>query len=436
MKYNFSYIKEKWTQEGFRKYFKSTGWLFLSRIASMAITFLTTMFIARKLGPGNFGQLSYSLSLIGVISALTTLAVDNVLYRDLIKNPDKKNEYMGSAFFIKFTGGILTTILVILSGLLFVKDDVSKIIILILSGTFLFNAFQIIIYEFQSKVESKYISIVSIFVTLILNILKVLVLLNHKGVIYLAVVLLFESILTASCNIYIYNKKIHDDIFDWRFNKKIAFDLLKDSWPIIMAGAFGLIYGRIDQVLIKHLMQATDVGIYSSAVAITEVWYFLPNIITSSLFPAIVNAKMTSKTLFYSRMKNIILFLLIVSVATATATTIFAPLLIKIIYGDAFIYAAPILRIYVWSNVGMFLGILSSIYLIAENRKKTLAFITFIPMVTNVILNILWIPKYGLVGSAYATLISYSLGPLSLLFFKETRNIFFKKSGDTSPIKV
>ncbi|MFA5934664.1 MAG: flippase [Candidatus Paceibacterota bacterium] len=425
---SIKHIKEVWNHAGFQKYFRNTGWLFISRIVSMIITFLTTMFIARTLGPGNFGQLNYSLSFVGVISTLTTLGVDTVLYRDLIKNPTRKNEYMGSAFLIKLIGGILTTVLVILSGLFLAENDVSKIIILILSGTFLFNAFQIIIYEFQAQVKSKYISIIGIFITLILNTLKVLVLVNDRGVIYLAAILLLESILYTSLYLYIYKEKLNGNIFEWKFNKKIAIVLLKDSWPIIMAGAFGLIYGRIDQVLIKHLMNIVDVGIYSSAVAITEVWYFLPNIITSSLFPAIVNAKITSEELYHSRMRKIVLLLLSISLSTAIITTIFAPFLINIIYGSAFMGASSILRIYVWSNVGMFLGILSTIYLIAENKEKTLAFITFIPMITNVTLNLLWIPKFGLAGSAYATLMSYSLGPISLLFFRETRNIFFKRN--------
>jgi O-antigen/teichoic acid export membrane protein len=174
------------------------------------------------------------------------------------------------------------------------------------------------------------------------------------------------------------------------------------------------------------MMDANSVGIYSSAVNIAEIWNFIPVIIVTVLFPAIIYAKKTSEELYYSRLKNISLLFFILSVSVAVITTIFAPLIIKIIYGNAFIGAITILKIYVWSNIGMFFGILATNYLVAENRRKTLALITFIPMIINVILNLMFIPKYGITGSAYATLISYSMVPISLMLFKEPRKIFLK----------
>jgi O-antigen/teichoic acid export membrane protein len=82
---SWNYIKEKWNHEGFQKYFKNTGWMFISRILCMAVSFLTTLYIARKLGPTNYGQLNYSISFISIFSFIATLGIDNVLYRDIIK---------------------------------------------------------------------------------------------------------------------------------------------------------------------------------------------------------------------------------------------------------------------------------------------------------------------------------------------------------------
>ncbi|MBA4320689.1 MAG: hypothetical protein C0412_20030, partial [Flavobacterium sp.] len=139
---SLNYIKEKWAHAGFQKYFKNTGWMLASRILCMGISFITTALVARKLGPENFGQLSYAISFVSFFGILSTLGIDNVLYRDLIKNPDKKNTFLGSAFIIKLFAGFFTVILVSLSTFFWVKDDVSKILILILSGAFIFNIFQ------------------------------------------------------------------------------------------------------------------------------------------------------------------------------------------------------------------------------------------------------------------------------------------------------
>ncbi|MEI6528170.1 MAG: flippase [bacterium] len=413
-----AYLKSKWADKGFQKYFKNTGWLFSTKIISLLISFATTAIVARQLGPGNYGQLSYAISFVGLLSFLYSLGIDNVLYRDLIKYPEKKNEFLGSAFAIKMVTGILTAIVITISALFFVADDVSLILIFILSATFIFNSFQVISYEFQSRVLSKYPSIISVVIALVLNILKILVIYLGKGVIYLAVILLLESILYAIAYWIIYEAEIGRKVIHWRFNKDVTISLLKDSWPLIFTGVFAMVYARIDQVFIKHMIDAHAVGIYDSAVRLTEVWYFIPNIVVASFFPAIVNAKMTSTEVYRGRLIKLALLLLFVSIIIALPVTFLAPFIIKIIYGAAFAGSAIILQIYIWSNVGTFLSNLATNYLIAENKRATLFIFNLIPMIINVILNLWWIPIYGIVGSAYATLISYSIGPIFLVFIK------------------
>ena len=174
-------------------------------------------------------------------------------------------------------------------------------------------------------------------------------------------------------------------------------------------------------------MNSGYVGLYSSAVVIAEAWYFLPNIIVSSLFPSIVNAKKISENVYYNRIRKMFILLLILSVSASVLTNIFAAILIKIIYGNEYFNAISILKIYSWSNIGIFLSGLAMNYLVVENKRIIIAFMAFVPMITNVILNLLLIPKYGMVGSAYATLISYSLGPVSIMLFKTPRKIFLLK---------
>jgi len=423
----WTYIKVKAHHPGIRKYSKNTAWMFTARIGSMLVSFLATAYIARNLGPGNFGQLSYAVSFVSLFSFLYSLGIDNVLYRDLIKHPGKKNEYLGSAFFIKMSTGIITALIIIIFALILTKDTISLILIFILSGTFLFNSFQIINYEFQSRVEAKYPSIISFCVSFTLNILKILVILYGKGVIYLAIILLLESILYAGAYLLIYKVKLKEKITDWKFDKDITISLIKDSWPLIFTGVFAMIYARIDQVFIKHMIDSHAVGIYDSAVRIVEVWYFLPSIIVSSLFPAIMNAKLTSIKLYESRLTKLAILLTVLSVGIAIPMTFFASLIIKIVYGPAFIDAVIILKIYIWSGIGSFLSNLAGCYLIVENKRKLLFFFNFVPMITNVILNLLWIPSYGIIGSAYATLISYSLGPIFLIIVQHIGDRFTKK---------
>lgn len=423
--FSSSYIREKWGHSGFRKYFQNTAWMFGSRILSMGISFLATIYIARNLGPTNYGQLSYAISFVSLFGFIASLGIDGILYRDLIRLPEKRTNLLGTAFAIKFVAGLFTGIMVALFALFFAQDDVSKILIFILAGTFIINPFQIIIFEFQSRADSKYPSIVSLFVGLLLNILKVFIVATGKGVIYLALTLLLESVLYAVLYLFIYEKKTSDSVAAWSFDRHYAKSLLKDSSPLIALSAFSMIYARIDQVFIKHMIDATAVGLYDSAVRLAEVWSFIPSIVISAVYPAIVNAKMTARELYNQRLIKLALFLLVLAVGIALPVSIFSSFIISTLYGSAFLGAIPVLKIYVWANIGTFLGIFVTQYLMTENYRKILFFVALVPMLCNVGLNILWIPIYGIEGAAYATLISYSLAPISILLFKQMRKKIF-----------
>lgn len=425
MEISRKYLVDKWQHAGFQKYFKNTGWMLFSRILSMAVSLFTTIFIARNLGPGNYGQLSYALSFVGIFSFLSSLGIDNILFRELIKSPQKRNEILGSAFTVKLLGGILTTTIILVAAIFLAYDDVSMFLIFILSTTFIFNSLNIINFEFQARVESKYPAIIGFIVGIILNILKIVAIMTGKGVIYLSAILLLEPILYGAFYWIAYKKRFGENIFLWRFNKEIAYALIRDSWPLMFTAAFALIYSRIDQIFIKHMIDVEAVGIYDAAVRIAEVWYFIPSIIASSLFPAIVNAKITSEQIYRARLVKLTAFLVGLSALVAFITMILAPFIIGLLYGPAFMGGIIILQVYVWSGVAISLGNIANNYLITENHRKTLFFMSLLSMSSNIILNLLWIPKYGIVGSAYATLVSYSLGPLSLLFFKHTRDHIF-----------
>jgi O-antigen/teichoic acid export membrane protein len=147
--------------------------------------------------------------------------------------------------------------------------------------------------------------------------------------------------------------------------------------------------------------------------------------LVTAFLPAIIHGKTISEELYNARLKRLAGLLLLLSLSIGCIVSIFAPLIIKLIYGSAFFESIPILRIYIWAGVGIFIGTLTANYLITENQKEALLFNSLIPMVSNIVLNLLWIPTYGIVGSAYATLISYILGPLSILLFKENRQRLF-----------
>lgn len=411
---SLNYIKDKWAHAGFQRYFQNTGWVFFARLGSMVVSFIATAYIARNLGPTNYGQLSYAVSFVSIFSFIAVLGVDQVLYRNLVEFPEKRNQYLGSALVLRLIGSAIAVILCLFFAILFSPKDVSFFLIILLSVGFIFNSSQIIGYEFLSRVQSKYPSLLSLYIAIILNVLKIIVIILGGGVLYLGLVLLLESILYAIGYVY-YRKKIFGMLSEWSFDKDITKKILVDSWPLMFSSAFALIYSRIDQIMIKNMLDTESVGLYDAAVRLSEVWYFIPGVIASSLFPAIINAKKVSEVIYYKRIQKLALLLVTLTTTIALCTTVITPYIVNIVFGSAFMGAVLVLKIYVWSNVSTALSTVVNFYLLAENHKKMLFFSSFLGMISNVVLNIFLIPAYGIAGAAIATLISYTL-PFFLVF--------------------
>ncbi len=414
-------VREKLKHAGFQKYLKNTGWLFFARILNLAVSFFTSILVIRYLGPTNNGALSYAVGFVGLFSIFANLGIEQILYRELIKKPEDKDKLLGTSFFIRIIGSVFAIILISIISFFTENDTLSRTLIIINSFTLFFASFNVIGYYFQAQVLAKYQALGSIIGLTSLSLLKLVVIFLDKGVIYFSIVLALENIIYAIVAIYFYHKQ-KQSILNWKFDYSFAKILLNNSWPLLLSSAFVLIYTRIDQVMIKHMMDTTSVGIYDAAARLSELWYFIPALITNSLFPAIINAHKTSEQTFQNRLAHLYLLMFTMSIIIAIPVSLFSHNIINLLYGHAFLSASSILSIYVWSGVPVFLSIAISNYLLAENFTKIIFWSSFIGMASNVLLNLIFIPSFGMNGAAFATLISYSLVPISTLtLFKETR---------------
>lgn len=235
----------------------------------------------------------------------------------------------------------------------------------------------------------------------------------------------------------IFFKKNHQEFKNWKFDKKIALFLLKDSYPLIIAGVINSICMKVDQVMIKEILDNTQVGYYAAAVKLSEVWFGIGVIICNSLFPAIVNAKKVSEELYYQRIYKLFLFLVVIAYILSIIVYFLSDYIILFLYGKEFIEASSGLAIHIFSAIFVYLGVSSGRWLIIENKTLLNLYRNIFGMIINIVLNIIFIPKFGIVGAAYASLIAYiSAFYVMDIFQKETRNIFYLKTKSLLLFKV
>jgi O-antigen/teichoic acid export membrane protein len=415
-----TYIKEKWQHVGFQKYLKNTGWMFGGRMFSLAISFFVGAYIARYLGPSNYGLLNYVISFVGLFGFLASFGIDNIVSREIIKDHNLKDKIIGTSFFLKLIGSVFTILAIVIVSLFTAQDNFTLLLIWLFSLSYIPQAFNIIETYFQTQVLSKKVVRAQIIANLISTTLKLLVIFFNKGIFWLIFIYVAEVSMIAILLLSSFNSSGHS-FRNWRFDKQIALSLLRDSWPLMLSSVAMGIYLKIDQVMIKNMLGNESVGLYAVAVKLSEVWFFIPVIICTSILPALINAKKNSEEFFNVRLSKLYSLMFWLAFIIALPISVFSKQIIYILFGSAYVGASLTLSIYIWSGISVFLGVAVNNFLLSQNLTKISFYTTAFGAIINVVLNIILIPVWGIFGSALATLVSYTFVTFSIIFFKESR---------------
>ena len=398
------------------KYFANTSWLFSGKIAQMFIILVVGVLVTRHLGPEKYGLLSYAISFTGLFSILTTLGLNELVIKGLINEASQKEKYLGTAFCLRFFGAIVSMLSIVMFTFLLTIEKDAKILIFVLMGASLFQGFTVIDLFFQSKVLSKYVIWSQLISLTIASICKVVFIILNVQLIYFAIITALQTVITVSGLIFFY-LKTGNSFRIWNFDWVLAKSLIKDAFPLMLAGIAVVIYMRIDQVMLKSMVDSIAVGEYAAAVKLSEAWYFIPVAIASSLFPAILNAKKKDQRFYEKRLQQFYTIMVWIAITIALPFSLISEFICNMLFGAEYVHTGKILSIHIWAIVFTFVGVASGRWLIAEGYYKYSFYRTTLGAITNVGLNVLLIPKSAGIGAAWATLISYGASAFLLDIF-------------------
>ncbi len=407
----------------------NTAWLFADKIVRMVIGLLVGVWVARYLGPDNFGIYNYALAFTGIFDTVANLGLDSIVVRNIVGQPSSKDEILGTSFVLKMMAQVIVVITAIaVISIIRPGDTLTHWLVGIIAGGMLFESFYVIEYWFQSQIQSKYVVLFKNVALMIASCARVILIETHATLILFAWVYSAEFALNATSLVIAYHTKKY--LFSaWQFSWRCAKELLKDSWTLILSSFAIMILMRIDQLMLGQMIGDRAVGIYSVAVKISELWYFVPLAVTSSVFPSIITAKQESTQLYYERLQKVLDFLSIISYTVAILVTLFSEHLIVMLYGKSYQEAAAILTIHIWTGIFVSSGLVGSLWTTSENLMPFAFISTAIGAVVNVSLNFILIKSYGGVGSAIATLIAQCVASyLAGGFFPKTRPFFIRQT--------
>ena len=410
------------------KYFKNTSWLFAEKIIRMVVGLFVGVWVARYLGPEKFGLLSFAQSFVGLFTIFATLGLDEIVVRELVKNESKKDSLVGTTFWLKLVGAIIVLLLLAFAVNFTSNDYETNIFVFIIASATIFQSFNIVDYYFQSKVMVKYVVYANFICLSFSSILKIVLILNNASLLAFAWAVLFDSIVLAFGLVYFFLKHSTFRIYNLIFYKSTAIDLLKTSWPLIFSGAVLMIQARIDQVMIKEMINSVEVGFYSAAIKLIEAFGFIPVMLKISLYPSIINSKKNSAVIYKNRLLNFYRLNFLLFLAVALPIFLFSEQIVFFLFGYQYQSVGILLSIMVIRLFFTNMGVARSAYILNENLMKfSLATMT-LGTITNITLNYLWIPEYGSKGAIIATIISFFVTTFLVdIFYSKTRkNVFLQ----------
>lgn len=406
------------------KVVKNVLWAMLGKFVNMFGMLLVGILVARYLGPEQYGLMNYVISFVTLFSVFAGFGLTNIEVRELSAHPEKRDAILGTCFILRL---LLATcvfcaicVIVVLSD----KDRLTSTLIIAYSSVLFSGCFEGIRNYFSSIIKNEYVVKSEIARTIIGAMIKITLLLMKCPVECFVVATAFDTYLVASGYIVSYKKEV-GSILSWTFDRTILPYFIKQAFPLLLSGAAVVIYERIDQVMIGDLLNKSEVGYFATADKFLGIILFLPGVMIQTVTPLLVQSYQRSKEEYQNKSLQVVSIVVWISIILSAFVSISAYFLIYYTYGLEYIAAVPVLQIMAWKTVGMGLSSSGGQLIIIEKIQKWAVIRNLIGCIACVVLNYLFIPKFGIIGSATVTIITVFIsGCFANLLIPPYRHIF------------
>ncbi len=384
---------------------KSSLWMLTEQILRIFSGVFVGIYVARQLGPVQFGHLSYALALGIILMVVSRIGMDANLVRDLVGVTDKRSKYMGTSFWLIQIVSISSFIGLVLYTWRFELHPVTQMCIWIISLGLLVQGFHVIDYSFQSEVLARNSSFAKSLALICSSVAKTYLVWGEYSLFWVAGAFAAEYILTALFLIlaHFINRRCP---FLFHFDLQLAKKMLHSAWPMTLASLSAVLYMRIDLIMVEKMLGTEPLALYAAATRIYEGWIIIPYVLSISLLPSIVKAKVDDQAKYESYLSKIMATLFYAGLLAAGIIFFFGDWLILISFGKAYLGSFPALSVIIFAAPLYAINAVTSRYLTAESKEKKIAFRTTVGLFVNILLNFLLIPRYGIQGAAIATVVT------------------------------
>ena len=400
-------------------------WSLLGKATSMLAALVVGILVARYLGPDRYGLMNYVISFVTIFTVLSSFGLDDIEIRELSQRQDERDAIMGTAFRLRILFSAVAYLLVVIVSWILEKDALTRQLTAVYALMLFPASFNVIRNHFTSIVFNEYVVKSEIARTILISLLKIVLLLLKKPLIYFVAASCLETFVVASGYVISYRVKT-GFLSSWTWNREMAWYLVREAMPLLLSGAAVILYQRIDQVMIGRMIDKESVGYYSTAGMFVSVILFLPQVLTQTVTPVLIRIRAQETPEVYRRRREQFVGIVVwLSIILSAGTSVLAYWLVSLTYGPAYLPAVPVLQILAWKTVGMALGSSSGQIIIMEGLQKWAVIRNLLACAVCIGMNYWLIPRFGIIGSAWVSLATMAVaGCLGNLFIPAYHDVF------------
>lgn len=381
----------------------NASWIIVCKLFQAGLSFIIGILAARYLGPSNYGLINYASSIVSFFIPIMNLGFSSILVYELINEPDKEGEILGTAIGTSFISAVFCIIGVnAFVAIVNASEYDTRAVCFLYSFILLFQAIEMIVYWFQAKLLSKYTSVVSLAAYTLVSFYKIICLIKQKSVYWFALTNSIEAFLIALALFALFKIKSKTK-FSYSFSR--AQSMVKRSRYFILSNMMINIFAHTDRIMLKLMLDENATGYYSAAISLCSASSFVFLAIIDSARPVILESKLRKnecdENLLYTY--SIVFF---ISLLQSVIFTLFAKPIVGITFGRQYKNSIQALRIAVWYTTFSYIGGVRSIWVLANNYQRYLWKINLSGAFVNVMLNAVFIPVWGVSGAALASVIT------------------------------
>lgn len=383
---------------------KNTFWLFIGELTGRILRIAVIIYAARVLGTEQWGAFAYATTLAAFFSMFSDIGVNAILTREIAKNHELKDKYLSTAFYIKLALIIVSTALIFFVAPFFTKISAARALLPFVALLFVFDglrefalslnrAFEMMEKEATVKILTNAAIVAFGISALIISPTPYALALGYvagSGFGFLAA---------------LFTLREHFRHVFTRFTAQLVRPIIFSAWPFALLGLLGSIMTNTDVIMIGWVKPAHDVGLYSAAQRIVQIFYIIPALVASALLPTFARlAGMQAKEKMSALLERVIVALVALAVPLALGGMVLAPHLIRIAFGAQYLPGAVSLQILFLTLLIMFPLSPAGNAIFAYNQQRHFILFGAIGAIGNVAFNAFLIPLFGIGGAAAATI--------------------------------